>query len=209
MNHINGKMHNVKSRITCDNEFSEFLHVGTESDKDILIFLFSLYLNDLETFLENNNVTGLKTLSDELEQELSYYVKLFVIMYANDTALLAKSASNLQNLLNLFQEYCIKWKPKVNIDKTNIMISFKGRLPTNIHFKHRDKEFEIVKDCLYLGIKFSRSGSFSNAKKELVNMGTKAMYELLKRGRLHNLSIQCQLELFDIMHGQANNTLWV
>jgi hypothetical protein len=41
MNHINGKMHivivnkyhNVKSRITYDNEFSEFLHVGTESDK--------------------------------------------------------------------------------------------------------------------------------------------------------------------------------
>ena len=108
MNHINGKMHNVKSRITCDNEFSEFLHVGTESDKDILIFLFSLCLNDLDTFLENNNVTGLKTLSDKLEQELCYYVKLFVIMYANDTALVAKSASNLQNRLNLFQDYCIK-----------------------------------------------------------------------------------------------------
>ena len=52
-------------------------------------FLFSLCLNDLETFKNNNNVTGLKTLSDELE-ELGYYVKLFVIMYANDTALLAK-----------------------------------------------------------------------------------------------------------------------
>ena len=36
-------------------------------------------------------------------------------------------------------------------------------------------------------------------KKELVNRGTKAMYELLKRGRLHNLYIQCQLELFDSM----------
>jgi hypothetical protein len=33
-------------------------------------FLFSLYLNNLETFLEKNNVTGLKTLSDELEHEL-------------------------------------------------------------------------------------------------------------------------------------------
>jgi hypothetical protein len=30
-----------------------------------------------------------------------------------------------------------------------------------------------------------------------VNRGTKAMYEVLKRGRLHNLSIKCQLELFD------------
>jgi hypothetical protein len=77
-----------------------------------------------------------------------------------------------------------------------------------IDFKYGDKELKIVKDLLYLGIKFSRSGSFSNAKKELVNMGTKAMYELLKRGRLHNLSIQCQLELFDSMHGRANNTLY-
>ena len=118
-------------------------------------------------------------------------------MNANDTALLAKSTINLQNLLNLFQVYCIKWKLKVNIDKTKIMISFKGRLPTNIHFKYGDKEFEIVKDFLYLRIKFSRSESFSNAKKELEIRGTKAMYEVLKRGRLHNLSIQCQLELFD------------
>ena len=65
MNHINSTMRNVKSRITYDNEFSEILHAGTESDKDFLIFLSSLYLNDLETFLENNNVTGLKNLSDE------------------------------------------------------------------------------------------------------------------------------------------------
>ena len=83
-------------------------------------FLFSLCLNDLETFLENNNVTGLKTLSDELEQELGYYTKLYVIMNANDTALLAKSTINLQNRLNLFQAYCIKWKLKVNIDKTKL-----------------------------------------------------------------------------------------
>jgi hypothetical protein len=40
------------------------------------------------------------------------------------------------------------------------------------------------------------SGSFSNAKKELVNRGTKAMYEVLKRGRFHNLSIKCQLEQY-------------
>jgi hypothetical protein len=61
----------------------------------------------------------LKTLSDELEQELGYYVKLFLIMYADDTALLAESASNLQNMLNLFHEYCLKMETQVNIDKEN------------------------------------------------------------------------------------------
>ena len=32
-----------------------------------------------------------------------------------------------------------------------------------------------------------------------MNRDTKAMYEVLKMGILHNLSIKCQLELFDSM----------
>ena len=52
---------------------------------------------------------------------------------------------------------------------------------------------------MYLGIKFSSTGSFINAKKGLVNSGTKAMHGVLKKGWRHNLSIKCQLELFDSM----------
>lgn len=71
-----------------NNTFSEFFTCGNGvRQRDFLLpFLFSLYLIDLETFLEKNNVTDLKTLSDELEQELGYYVEKFVIMYADDTA---------------------------------------------------------------------------------------------------------------------------
>ena len=86
-------------------------------------------------------------------------------MNANGTALLAKSTINLQNLLNLFQVYCIKWKLKVNIDKTKIMILSKGRLPTNIHFKHGDKDFEILKYLLYLGINSAGQGHLVMLKK--------------------------------------------
>ena len=31
----------------------------------------------------------------------------------------------------------------------------------------------------------------------LADKGTKAMHEILKRGKFHNLSISCQLDLFD------------
>ena len=55
---------------------------------------------------------------------------------------------------------------------------------------------EIVPNVSYLGIAFSKSGSFNAANKYLVNKGTKAMYEVLKKDRLHNLSIQCQLDIF-------------
>ena len=55
-----------------NNEFSELSTCGNgvRQVPILLPFLFSLYLNDLETFLEKNNVTDLRTLSDELEQEL-------------------------------------------------------------------------------------------------------------------------------------------
>ena len=33
----------------------------------------------------------------------------------------------------------------------------------------------------------------------LVGKATKAMYEVLKKGRVHNLSIKCQYDLFDKM----------
>ena len=55
---------------------------------------------------------------------------------------------------------------------------------------------EIVPIFFYLGITFSKSGSFNTSIKDLVNKGKKTMYEVLKKGRIHNLSIQCQLDIF-------------
>ena len=52
---------------------------------------------------------------------------------------------------------------------------------------------------IYLGIHFSSTGSYLNTKKKIVGKATKAMYEILKKGRIHNLSIKCQYDLFDKM----------
>jgi hypothetical protein len=40
---------------------------------------------------------------------------------------------------------------------------------------------KIVAHFSYLGIVFSKTGSFNIAKKELVNKGIKAMYEVLRK----------------------------
>ena len=52
---------------------------------------------------------------------------------------------------------------------------------------------------IYLGIHFSSTGSYLNTKKKIVGKDTKAMYEILKKGRVHNLSIKCHYDLFDKM----------
>ena len=160
-------------------------------------FLFALYLNDLEQFLTDKNVIGLQCISDEIENELDILLKLFVLLYADDTVLFSESAEDMQLQLNSFFEYCEAWKLHVNIGKTKVLIFSGGRTPNNYNFTYNGNNLEIVNDFVYLGLNFSKTGSYVNAKKIIVNKGYKAMYEILKKGRLHNLSVSCQYDLFD------------
>ena len=47
-------------------------------------------------------------------------------------------------LLNIFHDYCLAWKLKVNIDKTKIVCFTNGRLPQNLQFTYSNSEVEIV-----------------------------------------------------------------
>lgn len=57
----------------------------------------------------------------------------------------------------------------------------------------------MLKKLGYLGIIFSRTGSFLKAKKHLCNQALKAMYGVIRKIRQFNLPVTCQLELFDKM----------
>ena len=82
-------------------------------------------------------------------------MKLFGVLYADDTVILAESANDLQTGLNIFYEYCEEWRLKVNTLKTKIVIFSKGRQPKDLHFMYNGTEIEIVKEFNYLGV-FSR-----------------------------------------------------
>lgn len=112
---------------------------------------------------------------------------------------MAETKDDLQNQLDYFAQYCKMWKLHVNSSKTKIVIFSRGRDLKNLHFYIDGNELEIVGEFKYLGIYFSKTGSFLRTKKYLVERGTKAMYEIIKKSRLFNLSIECQLDLFDKM----------
>ena len=205
-NNINGNMYNIivnmynqiKSRISHNNEILDYFNCddGVRQGENMSPFLFSIYLNDLHGFLLNANLEGLSTVSSMIEMKLGQYLKLFTLLYADDTVLMAESAEDLQTQLNSFNDYCKKWNLKVNVDKTKIIV-FGSRNAGNLEFKYNDRVIDIVNEFNYLGIMFSSSGSFLKAKQKQLTKANKAIYEVLKKGRLHNLSIQCQLELFD------------
>ena len=67
-------------------------------------FLFSMYLNDLEQFLNDRNVNGLVSSTEDFESELDVYLKLFVFLYANHTVIMLESKEDMQNVFNDFSK---------------------------------------------------------------------------------------------------------
>lgn len=149
-----------------------------------------------ENFLLDKNIEGLKSISDAIENELFLYLKLFILFYADDTVIMAETAEDLQNALNEFYLYCSQWKLQVNTDKTKILIFSKGPLPKHV-FYYNKVAIENVKDFKYLGIIFSKTGSFAKSKKHLCEQAQKAMYSVIRKIRQFNLPVDCQFDFFD------------
>ena len=187
----------IKSKVVCNGASSEVFNctVGVRQGENLSPFLFSLYLNDLEDFLSTNNVKGLNSLSQYCEKELNLFLHLFVLLYADDTILLAENAEYFQHLLNTFSNYCKNWHLKVNSKKTKVVIFGRGK--NKCSFTFEGLQLELVDSFKYLGVTFSKSNSFNLNIKELFDKATKAMYGVIGKCRKHNLTIDCKLDMFD------------
>ena len=65
-----------------------------------------------------------------------------------------------------------------------------------IFFSINGMQLDVVSEYKYLGILFSRSGSFSAAKQYIANQATRAMFSLLKKARDFLLPLDLQIEIF-------------
>ena len=98
-----------------------------------------------------------------LMETLLIYLKVFILLYADDTAILADSADDLQHALNIYADYCEFWRLTINRQKSKVLIFSKGKL-SNYSFELNNSTLEIVKEYKYLGILFSKNNSFLATK---------------------------------------------
>ena len=85
-------------------EKSAFFHSlsGVRQGENLSPVLFSLYLNDLEAYLLYNTNTGLTIDCDNID--ITFYLRLIVLLYADYTVILASNEADLQFSLNRFDE---------------------------------------------------------------------------------------------------------
>jgi hypothetical protein len=198
LNVVRNMYENAKSCVSANGIQSEFFicNIGVRQGENLSPLLFSLYLNDLHDFFNSNGtVSGITCSKHEFDNSVLTFVKLFVLLYADDTVIVAESAEDLQNALNVYRDYCDLWKLTVNISKTKVLVFSKGR-QRNYQFVYKNDKLDVVNEYKYLGILFSRSGSFYNAKREIAQQATKAMYSLLKKARALCIPVDMQIDLF-------------
>ena len=106
LNVIISMYEHVKSRVKLENVLSNNFEcfLGIRQGECLsLFFLFSMYVNDLEEEFRLNGLDGVDI----------GYLKLLLLLYANDITLFSETEEGLQNGINILNVYCNRWKLKV------------------------------------------------------------------------------------------------
>jgi hypothetical protein len=188
---------NIKSKVQTNEESSAFFDCLNVVRQGVSLspFLFSIYLNDLENFLQGKNVKGTDT--HLAIEDAHMYLKLLILLYADDTVIFSENEHDMQNALKYFKEYCDKWRLTVNVDKTKIVIFRKGRRRRHTIFNLGNENIEILEEYKYPGIYFTRTGSFIKTKKYLAEQANKALFSLLRKINQLSLHFDIQIDLFE------------
>ena len=191
----------IKSCVKVRNDTSGFFacETGVRQGENLSPFLFSIFLSDLEDYLRDNNVIGLETVSLQCQEQIEKFISLFVLLYADDTIILAESDVELQNALFVFENYCTNWKLSVNVDKTKVIVFSKRKIRRNAKFLLYGSELEIVDSYPYLGLLFNFNGKFTVSKKRLSEQAQKALFALYRKLRNISIPVDLQLKLFDTL----------
>lgn len=127
-------------------------------------------------------------------------VKLFMLLFADDTVLFSYTKEGLQKLLDNLYSYCTAWGVKVNTDKTVVMICKKGNATlNNIELFYNGIKLDIVNNFTYLGVTIASNGKFNKAQQALSKQAMKALFSLNSLFDLLPLHIPEKLKLFESM----------
>ena len=177
-------------------------NIGVLQGEILSPILFAFFLNDFEPYLAQQypgaSVDPDKNAKNIKDEELDTFLKLYVLLYADDSILLAESAEALQDALH---EYCLLNEIIVNTDqskeKTKIIVFSRGKIRNKPDFTYGSEPIEIVFEYTYLGIRFNYNGEFDIAIRKRIDLARTAMFGLIQKANRLGLTVDTQIELFE------------
>ena len=179
----------VKSCVKTRHGLSQFFvsNVGLRQRENLLPVLFSLFLNDLKGFFTNYNAQGLKLPFALAQvvclQDIDNYLHLFLLLFADNTVVLAECPEDLQRALDILKTYCEFWGLDINVRKTKVMIFSRGKIRKMPKFNFDEETVDVVWDYKYLGVKLNYNNKFKKAQQLQFSLANRAMFLLLRKCR--------------------------
>ena len=160
-------------------------NIGVKQGCPATPLLFSLYLDELETLLEDA--------SEHIDCPRLAQLLIAILMFADDIILFSNSPRGLQHQLNILQEFCTARGLKVNVLKTKTMV-FESRRTHTPPFTYAGAvidQFELFK---YLTTMHATRG-LTAALETFCKAAKRAMFGLHSRCQqlyIHYLIVKCK-----------------
>ena len=153
-----------------------------------------MFLNDINQCIKTD-LDGIFTVND---------IKLFLLLYADDQVIFAKSPQTLQAMLLDLENYCNFLGLKINTTKTKTMIFEKGR-HTSYDFYLNNTKLEVVTTFKYLGVYFFKNGHWHRTQKSIADHASYARHNLFSLFTQIEISVTQKCNLFDALVGSVLN----
>jgi len=153
--------------------------------------LFTLFINAVADNMDAQGRHGIQLMPGLLE--------LFLLMFADDIALLSDTAQGLQNQLNCLARTCSDLKLTVNTEKTKIMVFRKGgALRRNEKWFLNGDQLEVVNSYVYLGFQFTTQMSIVRGVSHFIQKGKRATFDCIRLvNQLKELPRSVFFKIFD------------
>ena len=92
------------------------------------------------------------------------FLYLFLLLYADDTIVLAECPEDLQRALDMLKIYCEFCALDKNVRKTKVIIFSRGKIRKMPKLKFNEEIVDVVWDYRYLGVKFNYNSKFKKAQ---------------------------------------------
>ena len=198
---INGKMmkilqdiySGVLCRIRCDGCYSDPMECpsGLKQGCKMSPIIFSLMVNYVAKLVIANGKHGIQLMPSN--------VVIYLLLFADDIALVADTVIGLQNQLNQLQRGADALGLVVNRDKTKVMVFRNGGfLAENEKWYLSGDRLEVVPEYKYLGTMFTTRLSFNLLQSDLVHRAKASVAQVIRCMRkLQCMSPEVFFKLFD------------
>ena len=134
----------VKTGNVCSDYF--YCYSGIRQGENLSPVLFAIYLNDQQENMADRS-EGLPSLGREARglgwerEDESLMLKMFMLLYADDTTICSESSEGLQQALDALSDYCDKWSLRV---KTKVVVFSRGKIQKMPTINYKGRSLEVV-----------------------------------------------------------------